>query len=512
MTDQPLPAFTDRDGDTVSLLGRLANGDAYPATLDDLIDQVAALSAEQRAVVREAIPRDPLERDHDLATVVRKAINNCEGREKGTGVLLGFEAVYDLVMGLMSERDAYKRAKQENDERFMVERDDARKERDTAISERDAAIGEATRIRRRDAELVQGLLDAKARIAELEREAEGMKARADAANNKLARYDEIVARMRPVVEAARAAQKNADSYLRCVSEFCESGDKGVCPCAGACGEWLGHHESTNDKLDSALRAFDAGTPAAEDMNDAERADEWQRQYTETCGQLGDALREADKLRAEVTTLTGSIEEAKRQVGETAEDYKHSREQREQLAEQLKRLIAENEKLRAEAATAAERQRASDADLHTRWPYVLVSAWPLVTDPKPREEAKCAYDCAKFSAHTDCPVHGISRPGQGARPDSCLECGYHEGMHRESLPASESAKCWTCGRWYRLPQPAVETPQDDGVCADAILAARAAIEALFRRNVALHTALNDIAVVSGDNPRVREIVAMARRAK
>jgi hypothetical protein len=38
---------------------------------------------------------------------------------------------------LKAERDAYKKAKQENDERFMIERDTARAERDAAVRERD---------------------------------------------------------------------------------------------------------------------------------------------------------------------------------------------------------------------------------------------------------------------------------------------------------------------------------------------------------------------------------------
>ena len=41
---------------------------------------------------------------------------------------------------LERERDAYKRAKQENDERFMLERDEARRERDEARAERDEWI------------------------------------------------------------------------------------------------------------------------------------------------------------------------------------------------------------------------------------------------------------------------------------------------------------------------------------------------------------------------------------
>lgn len=36
---------------------------------------------------------------------------------------------------LERERDAYKRAKQENDERFMLERDEARRERDEALEQ-----------------------------------------------------------------------------------------------------------------------------------------------------------------------------------------------------------------------------------------------------------------------------------------------------------------------------------------------------------------------------------------
>jgi len=41
----------------------------------------------------------------------------------------------DLVSQITRERDTYKKAKEENDERFMIERDEARRERDAAREE-----------------------------------------------------------------------------------------------------------------------------------------------------------------------------------------------------------------------------------------------------------------------------------------------------------------------------------------------------------------------------------------
>lgn len=40
----------------------------------------------------------------------------------------------DRLAAMEAERDAYKRAKRENDERYMIERDDARRERDAALA------------------------------------------------------------------------------------------------------------------------------------------------------------------------------------------------------------------------------------------------------------------------------------------------------------------------------------------------------------------------------------------
>lgn len=50
------------------------------------------------------------------------------------------------VATLTAERDAYKRAKAENDERFMLERDEARSERDTALARIAALEAEAARL------------------------------------------------------------------------------------------------------------------------------------------------------------------------------------------------------------------------------------------------------------------------------------------------------------------------------------------------------------------------------
>ena len=50
------------------------------------------------------------------------------------------------VAALTAERDAYKRAKAENDERFMLERDEARRERDTALARIAALEAQVTRL------------------------------------------------------------------------------------------------------------------------------------------------------------------------------------------------------------------------------------------------------------------------------------------------------------------------------------------------------------------------------
>ena len=44
-------------------------------------------------------------------------------------------AILQLVQRLADERDAYRRAKAENDERYMIERDEARQERDKALAD-----------------------------------------------------------------------------------------------------------------------------------------------------------------------------------------------------------------------------------------------------------------------------------------------------------------------------------------------------------------------------------------
>jgi len=78
-----------------------------------------------------------------------RAIYQCDyderaGRPTETEARLAGE-----VVALLRERDAYRKAKQENDDRFMRERDDARRERDearariaryvAAVDEREAA-------------------------------------------------------------------------------------------------------------------------------------------------------------------------------------------------------------------------------------------------------------------------------------------------------------------------------------------------------------------------------------
>lgn len=85
---------------------------------------------------------------------------------------------------------------------------------------------------------------------------------------------------------------------------------------------------------------------------------------------------------------------------------------------------------------------------------------------PPEAERCPNCGDRFDApdrhHSMGGCYDIDPPAPSdARPAACAECGHFVGMHRETLPAAESAKCAVCGRWYQVAKPAEETPQEDG---------------------------------------------------
>lgn len=89
------------------------------------IDQIRAVLARRNSIPElvEACG-ELLEQNDKLAALAR----GCEGSEQCWRE--SYYAKEDEVAELTAERDAYKRAKAENDERYLVERDAARSERD----------------------------------------------------------------------------------------------------------------------------------------------------------------------------------------------------------------------------------------------------------------------------------------------------------------------------------------------------------------------------------------------
>jgi uncharacterized protein (DUF3084 family) len=92
---------------------------------DERVVELAKLPALQLAAEVEAVHAklaDSRAREETLRSELTRAVKRDEKSRR------------DLA--------AYKQAKAENDERFMLERDTARQERDAAVAERDAAIAE----------------------------------------------------------------------------------------------------------------------------------------------------------------------------------------------------------------------------------------------------------------------------------------------------------------------------------------------------------------------------------
>lgn len=152
-----------------------------------------------------------------------------------------------------------------------------------------------------------------AKLAELKSERDAAIAAKEAAERLTDHYraqneklDTELMRAQPVVEAARAEAKCAESFLRCVGEFCEANAKAVtCPCAGACSEYMDHFDTAHEKLSAALCALDAGeAPRPNEQTDigslAEHVSEQLAKANDECEQLRvqlEALMErSEKLR------------------------------------------------------------------------------------------------------------------------------------------------------------------------------------------------------------------------
>ena len=87
-------------------------------------------------------------------------------------LLAAVRAQRDEIERLTTERDAYKRAKAENDDRFMLERDEARIERDALAAEVERLNVEIKGWRRLNASLLRHHADARAVITRVREWAE----------------------------------------------------------------------------------------------------------------------------------------------------------------------------------------------------------------------------------------------------------------------------------------------------------------------------------------------------
>lgn len=108
----------------------------------DLADRLAALRAPvdgakaDPAIVESILTDNVMERDMLIAEALR-LIEGVGIPAAGTFPETLHVAVTGVIAALATarrERDAYRKAKEENDERFMTERDDARRERDEAVA------------------------------------------------------------------------------------------------------------------------------------------------------------------------------------------------------------------------------------------------------------------------------------------------------------------------------------------------------------------------------------------
>jgi hypothetical protein len=595
MTDQTLPRFTYAAGDAVRLYAHVDRGEhggreERHATLTDLIDQTAALSAEQKNEVAVA-----------LWSGYRLLIERTDKAEQATR-----DAISAHVMTKHKLDAAVARA--ETADRRLGEVANEMGLDDWHAGAEPHAAGVRRVVAQRDA--------ATARIADLEREAEGMKR--TISFSREAELCATIERMKPVVEAARAMDKALSNWRPVWGRSCPS-------------------EQAVIDARKALRAFDAGTPAAshevtnvafagravltEEPTDsdaiihdlrgqvaeltAKLAEAEKRNKDHVCrhGELRQEIilrsEERVRLRAEVATLTGSLEEAHNQIAEQCCIAMDAQVQ-------ASRLTRENEKLRAEAASVAERQRASASALcenrrrlaARRDSYRAadeaqecaeeILRTPLVTDPKPREEAKCTCVNAaiprRYVGDETCPVHGapvqhpaVAMANEAIRRKSEATIKLDEGGLKAAAQAGlftalkdagyglatpDSDICPACSKAkdkaYLLdcthpfhastPAPSDARPEvDDGckhghllaygcsACDDERMRERvreleakladpkvppvfqeridkleATNEALGRKLYMVNAALYDISAVVGDNPRVREIIAMVRK--